>query len=83
MAKSGLLVLLANVILKAIVGFGLWRMAMAYNAPNTVDQEFVVDAGPAVENYVPEQQRGRIYMETNAMPPKTQIRSDSYSNGDV
>ena len=34
MSKGGLLVILVNLLLKLIVGFGLWRMAMNYRAVN-------------------------------------------------
>ena len=30
MYKGGLLVILVNLLLKLVVGFGLWRMAMNY-----------------------------------------------------
>lgn len=80
MAKSGLLVLLANIILKLIVGLGLWRMAMAYNASNSVNQEIFVQAEPPVMENEPQQQE-RIFPIANRQE-KIQIRSDS-SNGDV
>ena len=34
MSKGGLLVILVNLLLKLIVGFGLWKMAMNYRAVN-------------------------------------------------
>ena len=40
MSKGGLLVILINLLLKLIVGFGLWRMAMKYRTmgnPNNED----------------------------------------------
>ena len=40
MSKGGLLIILINLLLKLIVGFGLWRMAMKYRTmgnPNNED----------------------------------------------
>ena len=52
MVKLGLLVLLGNIILKLIVGFGLWRMAMNYRdeSNNPINE----DISPQPQYYVEE-----------------------------
>ena len=90
MFKIGLLFVLINIVLKLIVGFGLWRMAMFYRA-SINNQQMVVDeiandyAGdPAVMRAgVEQEQKGRIFPVANPTQGKTQIRSDSYSNEEI
>ena len=90
MFKFGLLFVLINIVLKLIVGFGLWKMAIFYRASN--NQQIVVEEidpdhvdNPAdLRAPVPEQeQKGRIFPSANPGQGKTQIRSDSYSNEEI
>ena len=39
MSKGGLLVILINLLLKLIIGFGLWRMAMKYRIAGNPNNE--------------------------------------------
>ena len=90
MFKLGLLFVLINIVLKLIVGFGLWKMAIIYKAsnnPQIVVEEIHPDyaENPAdLRAPVPEQeQKGRIFPVANPGQGKTQIRSDSYSNEEI
>ena len=59
MLKFGLLILLANIFLKLILGIGLWKMAMETKA-NTAMEEVIQDN---MENndIMREENTGRIY----------------------
>lgn len=59
MLKFGLLILLANIFLKLILGIGLWKMAMETKA-NTAMEEVIQDN---IENndIMREKNTGRIY----------------------
>ena len=59
MLKFGLLILLANIFLKLILGIGLWKMAMETKA-NTAMEEVIQDN---IENndIIREENTGRIY----------------------
>jgi hypothetical protein len=59
MLKFGLLILLANIFLKLILGIGLWKMAMETKA-NTAMEEVIQDN---IENndIMREENTGRIY----------------------
>lgn len=59
MLKFGLLVLLANIFLKLILGIGLWKMAMETKA-NTAMEEVIQDN---IENndIMREENTGRIF----------------------
>ena len=59
MLKFGLLILLANIFLKLILGIGLWKMAMETKA-NTAMEEVIQDK---IENndIMREKNTGRIY----------------------
>ena len=92
MFKGGLLFVLINIVLKLIVGFGLWKMAIFYK--NSSKPQLVVEEmnpayaeDPAVMRAgVPEQeqeQKGRIFPSAAPGKGKTQIRSDSYSNEEI
>ena len=59
MLKFGLLILLANIFLKLILGIGLWKMAMETKA-NTAMEEVIQDN---IENndIMREENTGRIF----------------------
>ena len=59
MLKFGLLILLANIFLKLILGIGLWKMAMETKA-NTAMEEVIQDN---IENndIMGEENTGRIF----------------------
>ena len=59
MLKFGLLILLANIFLKLILGIGLWKMAMETKA-NTTMEEVIQDN---IENndIMREENTGRIF----------------------
>ena len=59
MLKFGLLILLANIFLKLILGIGLWKMAMETKA-NTAMEEVIQDN---IENndIIREENTGRIF----------------------
>ena len=90
MFKGGLLFVLINIVLKLIVGFGLWKMAIIYrssNNPQLVVEEIIPDYAENPEDLraaAPEQeQKKRIFPNANPGQGKTQIRSDSYSNEEI
>ena len=74
MLKFGLLILLANIFLKLILGIGLWKMAMETKA-NTAMEEVIQDN---IENndIMREENTGRIYPNEEGEGNNIDLRED-------
>ena len=74
MLKFGLLILLANIFLKLILGIGLWKMAMETKA-NTAMEEVIQDN---IENndIMREENTGRIYPNEEGEGNNIELRED-------
>ena len=74
MLKFGLLILLANIFLKLILGIGLWKMAMETKA-NTAMEEVIQDN---IENndIMREENTGRIFPNEEGEGNNIDLRED-------
>ena len=74
MLKFGLLILLANIFLKLILGIGLWKMAMETKA-NTAMEEVIQDN---IENndIMREENTGRIFPNEEGEGNNIELRED-------
>jgi hypothetical protein len=59
MLKFGLLILLANIFLKLILGIGLWKMAMETKANNAMEE--VIQENMENNDIMREENTGRIF----------------------
>jgi len=74
MLKFGLLILLANIFLKLILGIGLWKMAMETKS-NAVMEE-VIQENMENNDIMREENTGRIYPNEEREGNNIELRED-------